>query len=334
MTSTLKTFSCLPTALIDKSLLQAICELDPIAAEAIWKELVKRYQLVVPFILVEEVWVNYGNPGLKDPKVIRSMVETLLRFSSTWIDEELEFAFDELIIKNGPLDKFKPFPHEMLAWLVDLDPRDLALSQWLDMRRSENQRIIRERISEQNSILPPGKFMKAENSEHVFRGILVPKFREIIDDPARRQTLMDKFFGQRFRKRHPDMLPQIDPALRNYTTGTFMRYPFTLHCLMANMLYFYGPLMRVKDGKGYRAILRRSKKAQFGNLADESYNACALACDFLLTRDAEMASSMDFFKAAGLWRGNVIFLAPQQPIIAQIPLSLVPQGQNLNGGQS
>ena len=55
-----------PTATIDTSVLHAISELDQKERDRIWNELRMRFQIVIPWVLIEEVWTNYGSPGEKE----------------------------------------------------------------------------------------------------------------------------------------------------------------------------------------------------------------------------------------------------------------------------
>ena len=60
-------------------MLQAICEQPPAELDACFNLLLGRYVLVVPSILVEEVWVNLANPSpTKRLEVTENMVACLL----------------------------------------------------------------------------------------------------------------------------------------------------------------------------------------------------------------------------------------------------------------
>src|SRR6266436_972581 len=99
------------TAVIDKSLFQAICSQPEPQRDRCWNELFTHYQIVVPFVLVEEVWTNYVKPGPKNLAVVREMVSTLTRMTSCWIDDEIEFVFKELVLRKG-IKKLLPPPKQ------------------------------------------------------------------------------------------------------------------------------------------------------------------------------------------------------------------------------
>jgi hypothetical protein len=76
-----------PAAVIDKSLLQAICE-QAVSEKRIasYKALLDRYQVVVASVLIEETWVNLANPGGKTPPaVLAIMKDFLIRLHDSWI---------------------------------------------------------------------------------------------------------------------------------------------------------------------------------------------------------------------------------------------------------
>jgi hypothetical protein len=53
------------TAVIDKSLFQEICSESETERNFFWNELFNRYQIVIPFALVEEIWTNLAKPNIK-----------------------------------------------------------------------------------------------------------------------------------------------------------------------------------------------------------------------------------------------------------------------------
>lgn len=75
-----------PAAVIDKSLLQAICEQDAEEKRsAYYKILSKHYQVVVTLVLVEEIWVNIAKPNEKTPPAVLANMREFLRLHGSWI---------------------------------------------------------------------------------------------------------------------------------------------------------------------------------------------------------------------------------------------------------
>jgi hypothetical protein len=94
-----------PTAVIDKSLLQAICELPGDKRDLCFNTLLSRYFLVVPEILVEEVWGNLANPSAgKSLATINMMVRCLLHLQNGWIAEPLEIGSSTFSVESVAWD--------------------------------------------------------------------------------------------------------------------------------------------------------------------------------------------------------------------------------------
>jgi hypothetical protein len=86
-----------PAAVIDKSLLQAICEQEAAKQSAYYKILSKHYQVVVTLVLVEEIWVNIAKPNKKTPPTVLANMRDFLRLHDSWIADPIEIAFAELV---------------------------------------------------------------------------------------------------------------------------------------------------------------------------------------------------------------------------------------------
>jgi hypothetical protein len=199
-----------PTVVIDKSFFQSVCSAPKNERDLLWKEIAGRYQIIIPFILVEEIWTNLAKLGNKNPFVIMEMVIALREMCACWIDDEVEIVFKELVQRK----QIKTFP---------------------------------------------------------------PPSQEIVTR------------------------------------------------LMAGMFYFYAPLCRVQPTPSAtpKKIIERKFSEQRNNFADQSYVACALICDRILTQDEGMANIMQAFKKCSMWRGEVLFINPRQPLNAQLPRLLI-----------
>src|SRR5258706_16110230 len=103
-----------PTVVIDKSFFQAVCSAPKTERELFWKDISNRYQIVIPFILVEEVWTNLAKLGNKNPFVVMEMVLALREMLACWIDDETEIIFQELIQRK----RIKTFPPPSQAVVI------------------------------------------------------------------------------------------------------------------------------------------------------------------------------------------------------------------------
>jgi hypothetical protein len=313
------------TAVIDKSLFQEICsEPDETQRSFFWNELFNRYQIVIPFVLVEEVWTNFAKPGTKDPAIVLEMVETLLEMSSCWIDDEVDIVFKELIQKKR-LKILPPPARKVVELLRRLNPNDAVFFAWLDQRRQIKERLIRERAKFQNLILPPGKFLTIKSEKELFQEYVWKLFTEILDSKDGGRNILEKLLGWQFHNRHPNFKRRIEKEFSNYTKDNFKQYPATFYYLTTDIFYFYTPLCRILDPQNpaSKKILRRGFKEQLNNPEDQKYVVSARMCERLLTRDEGMSEMMRVIKECGLWNGETVFIDPRQPLRMQIPSLLI-----------
>ena len=179
-----------PAAVIDKSLLQAMCEQDSVKRHVYYKALFERYQVVVASVLVEELWVNLATTGGKtSPVVLANMRDFLIRQHDSWIAEPLEIAFVELV-KGGSIKPLPRPPASLVHSFSVLRPDDPALVSWVKGRLVGTQAIIRQRVKEYSNILSTDKFASVKNGRDFFEFIRV-KFVDMLTDPSRKRKLLE-----------------------------------------------------------------------------------------------------------------------------------------------
>src|ERR1035437_314702 len=298
-----------PAAIVDKSLLHAICEQDAEKRSAYYKILSKHYQVVVALVLVEEIWVNFAKPNKKTPPEVLANMRDFLGLHNSWIADPLEIAFAELV--KGESVKRLPRPANNVEHSFSiLRPDDPALLSWVAERSRQTGSIIRQRVKEYADILPTDKFAPFKNGREFFELIRV-KFVEMLDNPSRKRKMLEGVLGLTFRANHPGLSKEIDKAFDSYSSATFEKYQVTLNCIIGAMFYRYTPLCKIapaSDGNEATKILGRGFRAQFNNLPDERYVQSALLCDRLLTRDKGMHNVMTLLKDCGFWDGISIFI--------------------------
>lgn len=314
-----------PAAVIDKSLLQAICEQqDSEKRNAYCNAMSKRYQVVVTLVLVEEIWANIARPNEKTPPTVLGNLQDFLRLHDSWIADPLEIAFAELI--KGESVKTLPRPANNVEHSFSiLRPDDPALLSWVTERSRQTESIIRQRVKEYADILPTEKFAPFKNGREFFELIRV-KFVEMLDNSSRKRKMLEGVLGLTFRANHPGSSKEIDKAFDSYSAATFEKYQATLNCIIGAMFYRYAPLCKIVptgDRNEATKILGRGFRPQFNNLADERYVQSALLCDRLLTRDEGMHNAMTLLKDCGFWDGIPIFIDPKKDLESQIPQNLV-----------
>ena len=99
-----------PTAIIDKSLLQRIC--DPTEKTEHYSELLQqKYRLIAPLILHEEIWDNLIQPPQGKPlAAFQKMVELLTAIQPHWMEDVLEISYLEIVA--GKSLELIPWLHE------------------------------------------------------------------------------------------------------------------------------------------------------------------------------------------------------------------------------
>lgn len=311
------------TAVIDKSMLQAVCELLPDKLDACLNTLLGRYGLVVPSILVEEVWVNRASPSPgKRPEVVEHMVGCLIQLREAWIAEPLDIAFVELV-ERQPVEILPKPPPSVMDSFFTLSPNDPALAKWVKERREIQRKVIQERVKEHASIFDTTVAANVGSEREFFEKFIRPKFLDILADSGRKRKLLEGVMGMTFRRRYPHRSKDIDAAFEDYSLDSFDRYHATLNCIMTAMFYFYAPLCKIDLRNGEtRKILGRGSGDQRSNLNDERYVQSALLCARLVTRDEGMLNIMELFRASGLWEGQTFFIDPKKDLVTEISARL------------
>lgn len=305
-------------------MLQAICEQAADGLDECFDMLLSRYVMVVPSILVEEVWVNLANPSpAKRPEVAENMAACLLHLHDAWIAEPLEIAFVELV-KRESIEILPKPPANVMNSFFTLRQDNAALNRWVKERKELHEKITCQRVHEQAQILKPDECAQIANETEFIEKLIRPKFVEILSEPARKRKLLDGIFGLAFRTRHPKCSKEIDAAFESYSLESIDQYHATFNCIMSAMFYFYAPLCAIPLPDGGPRKLLKGGKRQKSNFSDEKYVQSALLCARLATRDEGMRNVMELFRACGLWNGEIIFTNPgsSQNLSSELPGAL------------
>jgi len=314
-----------PTAVIDKTLFHEICQ-DPCQRkrEFYWSCLHERYQVVVPFILIEEVLVNMVRPGGIEEPVLKRMGEQLIILRSCWIDDVFEYAFRELV-QRQPLGKFVAPPDGLQQALLALARDDPKLVKWVEDRKLLRKATAAKWKAEQRRLAPSSGFVMVKSEQEFFERAVKREFLSALVDPQKKWDMLETIIGKTFRHSHPESTKQIDEAFAEYTEATFSTFPFTLNCLTTRLTYVLAPAVRIQTARDTepQIILRPKRRDQDNNWADEQYVVSALVCDRLLTMDAGMRNVANIFHVSRLWNGQTIFIEPGEDLAGQIPRLLV-----------
>jgi hypothetical protein len=255
------------------------------------------------------------------------MAKQIVRFAPCWMDDIIEMAFKELVLKehisrlSGPTD-------ELLRRLFDLNKNDPELVAWVHNRKATKKEIIRQRKDGQDKLVRPDTRLQLSSEGSFFHYILQKELLPRLENAAEREELLGTILGGRFQILHEGYLRRVEEAFQTLTPEAATKHPVTLGCLLARFAYCIGPCVEIYDPQGNEApreILERKSKKQRNNLEDEEYVASALVCARLLTADGGMRKIAQIFKAAGFWKGQVIYIDPDpaRDLDSQIPHLLV-----------
>jgi len=317
-----------PTAVVDKSLFELICLQKDVPPDCYFGHLGSRYQLIVPPILVEEIIVNLVEPQGRAPAVVDEMVTQVLKLRPNWMEDIIEMAFKELVLKQS-LEKF-PAPADAhikkLEQLLRLGKNDPELLNWVHRRPAEKKDTITQRKEGQDKLIPPGTRLRLSSELSFFHHTVQKELLPKLCNAAERTEMLEIILGERFRKIHPDFSNEVAGQFQSLDADKIKNYPITLKCLLTRLIYVLAPCMEIYSpgaGTEPREILDRKSKNQRNNLEDEEYVASALLCGRLLTADRGMKNIAQVFRAGGFWMGEVIWIDPRQALADQIPLLLV-----------
>jgi len=305
-----------PTAIIDKSFLHEVSELSHQERKDVWRAILDKYILVVPFILLEEILVNAINPGTVPKGHIQMMVTDVIQLRPFWMDDIVEYAFRELILGH-PITKLIGVPKDMQRMLLELNLIDPDVVNWAQGRKGDRKAVIKQWKNLQQIISPPGGYRIVAGEKEFYQKIF-GEFLNIVKNPHVKMEYLEVVLGERFRKRHPASASEIEKAFKEYDDKNCSSFHVTRICLMLRLIYILAPIIRIQNAsnQNLRPILNAGN--QINNFADEQYVACALLCDRLLTMDQEMKNVADIFHHAGVWPGQAVFFDPQRPVAAQI----------------
>jgi hypothetical protein len=311
------------SAVIDKSFFQMICshEVEE-QREDFWQELFKRYQIIVPFILLEEVMVNFVKPvNRKEQLVAERMGGMLEQLKPCWMDEEIEIAYRELVLKS-PVTTLPPLSQEFADVMSNLSPDDPDMVKWVERRAVIGKQISANRARYQAKLLAEGDFGVIQRKEDFLGNVIKGEFNKMLKNPKSKMEMLEIILGNAFRQRHSERSTEITAAFERYTFITSNNYPVTTGCILARLTYNLAPLFKIgRNGdRSLPKILGRNAKEQRNNLADEKYVASGLMCDRVITCDRGMKTVLELFEAARLWQVKVVFFQRHRGLMDQMAL--------------
>jgi hypothetical protein len=312
-----------PAAIIDKSLLQRIC--DPSEnCDRYLNALRQRYRLIAPLVLHEETLDNLVRATESRPEaVFPEMVRRVREIQPCWMEDVLEISYRELVLGED-LDIIPWLTEEFQRFLWELAPADPKALRWVPERRRMREEQISRRIQWQRRKVPPGEFFLERDEGTFFRQVTNLLLQQL-SRAVPKADLLETFIGNVFVHRHPENASAIHAALRKVDDTNINDYKFSRNYLISSLVYLIGPITKVlaaPHGK-QQPLKILDRQDQRNNLEDQEYVASAFLCARLLTGDAGMAKVMGMFQANGLWPGRTIWLDRKNALREQIPALLV-----------
>ena len=298
-----------PTLLVDKNIIERLATEEPKSeCEAVLNALSGKYQLVFPWVLIEEVLINVGEPRNKDSQVIATMVDLLITRKGCWMEEETEMMFQELVIHGRTPKKLIGISDEAYEHVREFRKDMPGLQEFLTHREQQKHEWKRQRRELQDRIVPRGTFIKVK-CEKDFVALIRRYYRSANPNEINAVGyLVDAARQLEARRKHRAYTKRIVRGFRSFWRSP-ERFFITTSCVIANMLYTYLPVYRIDDGtRDGRGILNRG--SQRNNSEDQRYVACGLLCNRVLTGDGDMAKILRCLKEIALWRGDVIEVQP------------------------
>jgi hypothetical protein len=309
------------SAIPDNSFLSRVFSHDEAEErEGFLGELLRRYSIVVPVILIEEVVIGLARP--KNPArahVAQIVAEFLASHSASWIDDDVEIVFQELVLRQ-PIGRFPPLPKELIERIGNLSPKAPDLVAWVENLGKRKHDTVLKKRDFQNELVPEGRESCFDSPAAFMKASIYPSFQVILRDASARREMLETYFGIFFRRRHPDQCDKIDSAFESYRLDTLGRFPFTTAWLIAHFTYMRAPLVKIGAERQRRSLpcLIGRGKAQFNNDSDEKYVIAAMMCDRILTCDEGMRNVVEAVRASGYWSGQVVYFRPSEDLTAQI----------------
>lgn len=305
-----------PLAVIDKCLLQGICELPPGQSDECLGILQAKTEPVVTPILIEETIVSFLEAERAKKPVYQKMLDAIQSFHPCWMEEPLELIFREFILQQDiRLDlglRVSPQRGRMLFDAVK-NPDSLSpeAAAWLPARRQEKQERLEARLEFQEGI-------KKNYGKNDFPFPNLPDFMEdciiklcmkIDGSPGRKMHRLNAHLGRDLKRRHADHTGSIEKAFSEATFDLLDKTRFTRNYLLAEILYDLGVISSYTNSSGdVTNVLPRNPGKQINDEDDQQYVAAALACRRLLTCDASMHRIAALFSERGIWTGTSIHI--------------------------
>jgi len=309
-----------PSAVIDNSLLQAICKLSAETSDALIHILQRKCHLVATPILIEEIVVSYFRLNNPNKPLFLKMLKMIQEAQPFLMEEPLELIFREFILGEDIRASLQLNNHmARMYWEVIGDPDSLSAeaTQWIEGRtleklerrgaRMERQAKVGEKIEDQS--------WNFSNSADFMERTICRLSHEMDYSSDLRIARLDYYLGRNLTLRHPNSWAAIQKAFAEARFDSLDKTRFTRNYLLNELLYDWAPISKTRNASGdYFTILNAEKNKQSNDEEDQQYVASALAWGrgWLLTCDKSMSLIAGFFSERKLWTGKSVYISPYE----------------------
>ena len=304
------------SAVLDNSFLQRIVSHKPSEApERFLQELLDRYRIIIPFVLIEEILINLARPGGEGrARVARTMATLVAECSANWIDEDMRIIFRELVLRE-PILRFPPLSEELAGRVKEIFRSVVVegvgcpeLGAFVSELGERRYNAVMDKAAFQNALIPYGSETCFKTFAAFMTKEIYPFFRAKLKDPLAKRRMLEAYFGRCLRlPGHPDMKVEIDEAFEAYGPDTLRAFPVTTNWLIVHLTYMRAPLAKIGpevEKKSLPCLIHRGKH-QVNDDFDERYVIAGMMCDRILTCDGGMKNIGEALREGGYWPGQV-----------------------------
>ena len=320
-----------PTAVIDKCLLQPICQIaDQQHRELCLQFLMENFTIYAPVMLIQEIAANYFRPTEKIPKELAvTMLKAIREFR--WMEHPLELIYQEVVLKKDVANDFELHPAlaaDYRGWMSNLDTHRRELEE--RFLRLYEYKIWKKAAKEkfQQPLKDPAN-PESPNFENLSAFIQYAHggLRREIADSNSRMAFFSGIILQHLTEWHPETVTRTEETFRELDLN---QAPYTHDCMLAYAMYLLAPVARIGTDRSKRANPCVLSGDQINNEEDEEYVTSALLCENLLTCDKRMHSMAEMHKVASLFRHRGTW--PRTSIL--VPREMVKQVEQFLGVQT
>ena len=314
-----------PPAVLDKNVLQRICELgSPEMEDERIHFLKENFQIAVTYELVVETMKGYSLSSDKTKALHRKMLKRILDFYPHWIEPAPSLVFKQLILKIDldtclGLDpaKARVF-YRLISQPESYEEEFAKVAKIFQDEKSQRlqTRIALQKVFQESKLFqeylkldllnPPDFRSFLENNRRAFEFIM--------QCPDLKHSMLKASLGEPLKRWHSEHAGQIDQALAVLDCKQLDGLPFTRNYLLAEWLYDVGPVTRIGKtvNENNQRVLSVKEEKQINNEQDQQYVAAAFACEHLFTCDKEMHRIANLFSQAHLWDGSSVLIKQSQ----------------------